>query len=244
MSRKVSVWPARMDVLQSLSGLLLVLFVWAHMFFESSILLGMDAMYWVTLMFEGEPFFGKRYPLLVSAVGVAVFLLVVVHAVLALRKFPGSYRQYAQFHRHMAAMRHPDTTLWYVQVVTGFSLFFLVSAHLYMVIAQPDNIGPYASSDRIWTGNFWILYALLLVTVHFHAAIGMYRLAMKWAPLPGGNAKVVRARLKVAMWCIVVFFLCLGTASLVTYMKIGYEHADRAGERYVPAAALPPSEDD
>ena len=26
-----------------------------------------------------------------------------------------------------------------------------------------------------------------------------------------------------------------GTASLWTYMKIGYDHRDRAGERYVPA---------
>jgi len=232
-----------MDVLQSLSGLLLVLFVWAHMFFESSILLGQDAMYWVARMFEGEPLFGRPYPLLVSAVGVTVFLLVAVHAVLALRKFPGNQRQYARFHRHMRGMRHPDTTLWYAQVVTGFCLFFLVPAHLYMVIAQPGNIGPYESSDRIWTGNFWILYALLLVTVHCHAGIGMYRLAMKWGPLTSANTRVVRARLKAAMWGIVAFFLCLGTASLLTYMKIGREHADRAGEPYVPAPAAPTGED-
>jgi fumarate reductase subunit C len=242
MPRIKSVWPARMDVLQSLSGLLLVLFVWAHMFFESSILLGKDAMYRVTRMFEGEPFFGERYPLLVSAAGLAVFMLVFVHAVLALRKFPGNHRQYAQFHRHMAGMRHPDTTLWYVQVVTGFCLFFLVSAHLYVVIAQPGNIGPYASSDRVWTGNFWILYALLLVAVHVHAAIGMYRLAMKWGPLTSANTSVVRVRLKIAMWCVMAFFLCLGTASLLTYMQIGREHADRAGERYVPAAVSPQRE--
>jgi len=242
MSRKLSTWPARTDMLQSLSGLLLVLFVWAHMFFESSILLGMDAMYWVTKMFEGEPLFGKPYPLLVSAVGVVVFLLVAGHALLALRKFPGNQRQYTQFRRHMGAVRHPDTTLWYVQVVTGFCLFFLVSAHLYMVIAQPENIGPYASSDRIWSGNFWILYALLLVAVHLHAGIGMYRLAMKWAPLSSANARLVRTRLKIAMWCIVVFFLCLGTASLLTYMKIGYEHADHVGEPYIPGAPLPQRE--
>lgn len=242
MLRKKSAWPARVDVLQSLSGLLLVLFVWMHMFFESSILLGMDAMYWVTKMFEGEPLFGKPYPLLVSAVGIVVFLLVLLHAVLALRKFPSSARQYRQFNRHMSAMHHPDTTLWMVQVVTGFCLFFLVSTHLYIVIAQPANIGPYASSDRIWTGNFWILYALLLVTVHLHAAIGIYRLAMKWGPLTSENSAVVRARLTIAMWCCVAFFLCLGTASLVTYMRIGYEHADQAGQPYIPGGERLPGE--
>ena len=237
MSKTVSVWPARMDVLQSLSGLLLVLFVWAHMFFESSILLGKDAMFHVTRLFEGEPLFGRPYPLLVSTVGVVIFLLIAVHAVLALRKFPASHRQYRQFHRHMGGLRHPDTTAWYVQVVTGYCLFFLVSAHLYMVIAQPGNIGPYASADRIWSGRFWVLYALLLVAVHIHAGIGIYRLALKWGPLPTTDTKRVRARLKIILWCIVVFFLCLGTASLVTYSMIGYQHRDHVGERYLPAGA-------
>lgn len=240
--KRLFISPARMDVLQSLTGLLLVLFVWAHMFFESSILLGKEAMYWVSKMFEGEPLFGRPYPLLVSAVGIAVFILVVVHAAVALRKFPGNHRQYAKFHSHMVALRHPDTTLWYVQVITGFCLFFLVSVHLYIVIAQPGNIGPYASSDRVWSGNFWILYALLLVAVHLHAGIGMYRLAMKWGALSTASARVVRTRLKIAMWCIVVFFLCLGTASLLTYMQIGIEHADRVGEPYVPQAATPARE--
>ena len=51
--------PAWLDLLQGLSGLLLVVFMWAHMFFVSSILLGMDTMYTVTRMFEGEFLFGK-----------------------------------------------------------------------------------------------------------------------------------------------------------------------------------------
>tara|TARA_R110002073_G_scaffold105326_1_gene238405 strand:- start:210 stop:935 length:726 start_codon:yes stop_codon:yes gene_type:complete len=236
MPKALSSWPARIDVLQSLSGLLLVLFIWFHMFFESSILLGEDAMYQVSRMFEGEPLFGKPYPLIVSGVGIAVFLLVAVHAILALRKFPGSSRQYRQFHQHMGAIRHPDTTLWYAQVVTGFCLFFLIPAHLYTVITQPENIGPYASSDRVWSERFWIVYALLLLTVHVHAAIGIYRLVMKWYAPAGQNAKRTRARLKIAMWCILIFFVVLGSASLLTYMRIGYLHADSAGERYVPAA--------
>ncbi|MCB1846439.1 MAG: fumarate reductase cytochrome b subunit [Halieaceae bacterium] len=224
--------PALSDLLQSLTGLLLVLFVWGHMFFESSILLGKDAMLWVTRMFEGEHIFGQPYPLLVSAVAAAIFALIALHAILALRKFPASAAQYRRFHQHMESMHHADTTLWYVQVVTGFSLFFLASAHVFLVFIQPDNIGPYASSDRIWSGRFWLLYAPLLVCVHLHAGIGIYRLVMKWAPIPAAQTQQVRRRLKIAMWGIIVFFIALGSASLVTYMKIGYDHADRVGERY------------
>ena len=235
MNHKLNRWPARMDVLQSGSGLLLVLFIWGHMFFESSILLGKDAMYWVTRMFEGEHLFGKPYPILVSAVVAIIFLLMALHALLAMRKFPANYRQYHRMNTHVAGMRHLDTTLWYVQVITGFLLFFLASAHLLVVLVQPDNIGPYASADRVWSGRFWILYAFLLLVVHVHAGIGVYRLAMKWGPFSPATAGLWRGRIKLALYCIVAFYLCLGTASLVTYMKIGADHAHFAGERYVPS---------
>ena len=93
-------WPARLDCMQSVSGLLLALFMWGHMFFVSSILLGKDAMWTVTKLFEGYFFFGR------SCTGWSrwwwrcVFALVVLHAVLALRKFPISYRQWRAFREH------------------------------------------------------------------------------------------------------------------------------------------------
>lgn len=46
-------WPARLDLLQSASGLFLGLFMWLHMLFVSSILLGNDAMWAVARFFEG-----------------------------------------------------------------------------------------------------------------------------------------------------------------------------------------------
>jgi fumarate reductase subunit C len=203
------------------------------MFFESSILLGKDAMLWVTRMFEGAHLFGRPYPILVSLAAGAVLALVAVHALLALRRFPADYRQHRALKRHMRDLKHTDTNLWYIQVVSGFILFFLVGAHLLVALLQPDNIGPYASADRIWSGRFWILYALLLPVVHAHAAIGIYRLAIKWGPFPAERLGLWRGRLKLALCCIFAFFMCLGTASLVTYMVIGAGHADRAGERYL-----------
>lgn len=232
-------WPARLDALQSISGLLLLLFIWGHMFFESSILLGKDAMYAVTRLFEGEPILGQPYPQLVSVAVALITLLIAAHALLALRKFPANYRQYSTFHHHMGGLRHPDTTLWYVQVVTGFAIFFLAPVHLYVLFVQPGQIGPYASADRVWSDGFWLLYILLLLSVHLHAGVGFYRLMMKWGWFGAGATAAYRRRTKLAMWCLIGFYLCLGSASLVTYMKIGSEHADRAGERYIPTHARP-----
>lgn len=229
-------WPARIDAAQSLSGLLLALFVWAHMFFESSILLGKDAMYAVTRMFEGVHLFGEPRPALVSVAALAIFALIALHALLAMRRFPARYREHRRFAAHMQGMAHADTSLWYLQAATGFALFFLASAHLVQVMLAPGDIGPYASSDRVWSQHFWLLYAPLLIVVHLHAGIGVYRLVMKWHP-PAQAGAAARARLRKVFWAIIVFFLLLGSLSLAAYMRIGYEHADRVGERYHPDTA-------
>jgi len=235
VGRRHSAWPARMDVLQSATGLLLALFMWLHMLFVSSILLGNDAMWSVARFFEGYFLFGRRLSWLVSLVVAAVIALFVTHAALALRKFPASYASHRAFRMHMAQMRHEDTTLWYWQVVTGFALFFLASLHLATMLTRPDRIGPYESADRVWSDRMWPVYLGLLFVVELHAGVGLYRLALKWGWGVGADARAGRRRLRILKWSMTVFFVALGLATLAAYVRIGIAHADRYGERYVPA---------
>ena len=236
---RASRWPARLDWAQSATGLVLALFMWGHMFFVSSILLGKDAMWSVTKFFEGYFFFGRSLPWLVSIVVAGIIALVVVHALLALRKFPGNYAQYRAFRDHAVQMRHEDTTLWWWQVLTGFALFFLVTVHLYVMLTRPHTIGPYGSADRVWSDTFWPLYLVLLFAVELHGGIGLYRLAMKWDWFAGPDPAATRRCLKTLKWALTVFFLVLGLATLAAYIKIGIEHAPRAGEVYTPAWLQP-----
>jgi fumarate reductase subunit C len=228
-------WPARMDLLQSASGLFLGL-MWGHMFFVATILISNDAMWAVTKMFEGYFIFGRSYPIIVSAVVAAVIAAFVLHAFLAMRKFPSNYSQYRAFIGHRRMFRHRDTTLWWVQVVTGFMLFFLGSAHLYQMLMNPGEIGPYASAERVYHA-WWPLYLLLLFAVELHGGIGLYRLAIKWGWLEGSNPAASRRRLSFAKWALTVFFLVLGLLTLAAYYKIGAENRDDPGIRFTPAAA-------
>lgn len=230
-----SLVPARLDFLQSASGLFVALFMWGHMFFVSSILISNDAMWKITKFFEGYFFFGKSYPVIVSFVVAGVIALIVLHAFLAMRKFPINYRQFTQFREHMKMMRHEDTTLWFWQAFTGFALFFLFAPHVFIMLSHPELIGPYESSDRVWTGHYWPLYILLLLAVEFHGGIGLYRLTMKWGWFSGRNPDVTRRRLKTLKWALTVFFLALGFATLAAYIKIGIQHAPNYGQPYVPA---------
>jgi fumarate reductase subunit C len=227
-------WPARLDLVQSGTGLVLALFMWGHMFFVSTILIGKDAMWTITKFFEGYFFFGKSYPVIVAFVVAGVAGLIVVHAFLAVRKFPISYRQFTTYRGHMRMMRHEDTTLWAWQAFTGFALFFLAAPHLYIMLTHPGLIGPFESSDRVWTGHYWPLYILLLLAVELHGGIGLYRLAVKWGWFGGTDPNATRRNLKRLKWALTVFFLVLGFTTLAAYIKIGIEHAPRHGEPYVP----------
>ncbi len=223
--------PAWLDLLQGVSGGVLVLFMWVHMFLVSSILLGKDAMYNVTRMLEGEFLFGRPYPALVSAVAITVLLIFLVHALVAIWKLPGSYRQYRLFWRHSRGLRHADTSLWLVQVVTGLVLMFTATIHLYEMIMHPSMIGPHASSARVYGGT-WLLDLVLMFAVELHAGVGIYRLIIKW-DLFGLTRR--RVALRRVVTGIVLFYLVLGTATFSAYLKIGAEPAVQAGERYIPS---------
>jgi fumarate reductase subunit C len=233
--RRRSRWPAKLDFAQSLTGLVLVLFVWCHMLLDASILISKDAMYRVTRFMEGAYLLGADYPFLITIAAGLILAILIVHAVLAMRKIPVRYAEYRAFKSHMASFRHEDTMLWWLQVWTGFSLFFLGSVHLIGVMTHPADIGPYASSDRIIGEWMWTVYALLLISVHLHAGIGIYRLAVKWGFKLGRDADASRRRLQLIRWVIIGFFLVLGFASLGAYMAIGIAHRGHANEHYVPS---------
>lgn len=228
--------PAKLDYIQSATGLTLALFMWAHMVLVSSILLGEEVMYKVTKLLEGEPLFGDSYPILVTLAAMIIFLIFVVHAVVAIRKFPGSFKEYRLYRAHMKRMKHGDTNLWMYQVVTGFVMFFLGSVHLFIIMSHPADIGPYASSDRVVSEWMGAVYILLLLAVEFHGTIGLYRLAIKWGWFEGSDAKRSRKKLKTYKWSLTLFFLALGLLSLAAYIKIGLAQIENnnVGNKYIP----------
>jgi len=232
-------WPARMDFAQSGTGLVLGLFLWGHLCFVSSILLGKDAMWSITRFFEGYFFFGKAYPWVVSVIVAVIWIFFMTHALLAVRKFPANYRQYRDFVGHRKLLHHTDTSLWWVQVLTGFLLFFLVPPHLYQMLVHPGAIGPYGSAERIHGGGWAPIYLVLMVSVGLHGVIGLYRLVVKWGWIEGADAGRTRRRLALVMWALIAIYFGIGLLTDSTYIRIGKEPRERPGEEYVPAWAQP-----
>lgn len=230
--KKKSRTPARLDYLQSATGLFLAIFIIFHLLFDSTILVSKELMHSITKAFELSFIFKGGSSVPVFIIIAIVFVIFIGHAFLAIRKFPNSYREYKRLKTQSKLINHGDSKLWIVQASTGFALFFLGSIHLYTMLSNSGNIGPYASSDRVYSDWMWILYLLLLIVVVFHACIGLYRLTMKWGWFDQGDGRKSRAKLKKIMIALISVLLTLGILALGTYLKIGYEHRTHYGEKY------------
>ncbi|GCF91431.1 fumarate reductase cytochrome b subunit [Shewanella sp. M-Br] len=210
-------WSAWLDLSQSLSGVILAVFLWTHLVLVSSILLGADAMSWVarTMELSFLSADGHGYPWVVTCIAIGIAILALVHVLVALQKLPMSLRQQRALRQQMQVINHSDTRLWRWQAITGVVILLLLPVHLWLIGSAPETIGPQGSAVRIWNQGVWMVYLPLLLTVELHAAIGIYRVALKWGAARDLNN---RSRLRKIKTIVSVLFVTVGVASLLAFL--------------------------
>ncbi|MCL1094209.1 fumarate reductase cytochrome b subunit [Shewanella kaireitica] len=211
---KLSGW---LDISQSVSGVVLAIFLWTHLILVSSILLGAEAMTWVakTMELSFLTADGHGYPWVVTIIAMVIAVIALIHVLVAAHKMPLNLRQQRALKQQLNVVSHGDTRLWVWQAATGVVIFLLLPVHLWLIGAAPETIGPYGSADRIWQQGVWLLYLPLLLCVELHAAIGMYRVAVKWGAARDLNS---RSRMKKIKSIISVIFILVGIASLLAFL--------------------------
>ncbi len=173
-----------LDWLQMLTGLCLVLFLFAHMMFVGSIIFGARALDFVAAFFE------KTY--LAQVGGPLLFLLFLLHAFLAARKMPFRTKEQRLILRHAKMMHHRDTWFWVIQAVTGAFLLVVASIHMWSVLSDLPITA--AKSAQLLHHGLWIVFYLLLIFIAaLHGCIGLYRIGVKWGFVTRATrAKVIR----------------------------------------------------
>ncbi|SMD06560.1 fumarate reductase subunit C, partial [Desulfocicer vacuolatum DSM 3385] len=98
--------PARLDLAQSGTGLVLGLFMWVHMMLVGSILLGKGSFNFVAKFMELSFLSGtgEGFPSAVFLAVLVIFTLFIIHALLGVRKFPISWKQHAIIRQQMGMM--------------------------------------------------------------------------------------------------------------------------------------------
>lgn len=191
------------EVVQTVSGLLLVGFLWTHMLFVASILLGVEA-------FNKLAHFMEEFRLLDVAV-VFVILTVAAHVGAVLRRIPGRWKEQKIVWKHAKIIKHNDTWSWLFQAVTGSAMLLLIIIHVFVVVYA--GIDAKMSADRV---NSWMLwfYIVLLLCAEYHASVGLYRTLVKWG-------FVQRHSLKRVLSVITVCTVGLGLVSLWIFLTLG-----------------------
>ena len=204
------------------SGVALALFMWGHMMLVGSILTGergFDAL-------AG----GLEDVYIAQPTLLAISALFLIHAALASRKIPAQIRERRRLRAVAEPLRaqsarspgHVESNLWIWQVWTGMVLLVLGSFHLVLVGLDvfTDTFGVRTGIEAVSTRarvseGLWIVYALLLLCVEFHASTGLYRFAVKW----GIGSRLGRKTLRRIEYTLLYGFLGLGALTLAVLAK-------------------------
>lgn len=224
------------DVAQSVTGVILGLFLFCHMAFTSSVQISKDLFANLINTSGGMFIAGEEMMWLHVAFVGFITLCVVIHAFCALRRFPTSYHQLRDIQAHYKMLRHEDTTLWIVQFITAFLLFIFVFPHLVSMLTNPHGFDVNLIGVHTYhTGMLWT-FAFLVVT-ELHGMIGLYRLAVKWDIFTKNPETDIidqrnsdRSGLRKTMLFIALLMIICGTLTAWKNYSIGAEQVENGQE--------------
>jgi len=192
-----------LDLAELVSGLLLVGFLWTHMFFVGTIIINPH-------LFNALAAWLDRYYL--SYIGIPFIIVVFFsHLVIAGRRIPTRFLEQKMMWRHAALLGERDTWTWVFQTITGMGILVLASIHMWVVI-ENWPIRDYISALRVQ--HFLWLYLILLFLGEYHAGTGLYRQFVKWGWLK-------RQKLIHVIDAITIFIILMGLVALWVFLHMG-----------------------
>ena len=191
------------EMIQTISGLLLVIFLWTHMIFVGSILMGAG-------VFDTLADFMEKYYLLDVTV-VFLVLVITAHVGTVIRRIPGRWQEQKVIYKLAKTMKHGDTMSWLFQAITGSAMLVMIAIHMFVVVYA--GITTDLSAARVDSWMLWF-YIVFLVFAEYHASVGLYRALAKWG-------FIRRAPMKKVLTVVTIITIGLGLASLIVFMRLG-----------------------
>ncbi len=198
---------AYLDWLQMLTGACLILFMWSHMILVSSVIISpklMNAIAW---------FFEATY--MAQLGGPAIFLIFLVHFILAARKMPFTAADQKTIWSHARLLKHRDTWLWLVQAGTAMIILIMGGIHMWVVLNDLP-ITAAKSAARVASHGWTIFYLILLPVVELHVSVGFYRIGVKW----GLISTATRPKAKRAELILFAAFMVVGLLTIIRFVTL------------------------
>ncbi len=195
--------PGRMDFVQAITGALLAVFTLVHLLFVSTVLITpglMDSLGWLL---------EELY--LAQIGGPLILLIMVIHFIIAARKMPFHVGSLPTYFKHAKSMRHCDTWLWLVQVITAIMLLVMVTSHIIVVMySLPITAESSAMREQ---GGWTPFYIVLLICVGLHLGIGLFRIGVKYGYITDST----RALWTKRTWYLILAYVGLGLLTMIRF---------------------------
>jgi fumarate reductase subunit C len=198
---------AYLDWLQMLTGAGLVLFMWSHMVLVASVNIGPEVMNTIARFFEDT--------YMAQVGGPVIGITFLFHFLLAARKIPFRTDEFLTFWRHSRMLRHTDTWLWIVQVITAMIILIMGSIHMWTVLTNLP-ITAAKSAARVQDGFWLVFYLVLLPMTELHVGIGFYRIGVKWGIVRKNGRKIFKAFENI----LTAFFILIGLITIIRFMSL------------------------
>ena len=203
VSGKTSAW---LDLLQMLTGVGLVLFMLLHMTLVSSRVINDTWMDFIAA------FLDQRGLAQIGSIFIAFLFL--FHFILAARKMPFLLQEQKIIWQQSIMLSHVDTWLWVAQVASGFVILLLGSAHIWAVMTELP-ITAAKSAARMHNYTWFIFYIFFLLTILIHAAIGLYRIGVKWGFVQRCNRYQAKKTIFLAASLVGIVMLLMDVLSFI-----------------------------
>lgn len=196
------------ETIQMVSGVLLVLFLWVHMLFVGTVILGKGTFGALASFMDtwGVPNSAASHAL--SPLNITIVFLILIfgmHVTAVMRRMPRQFREQKVVWQHAKIIHHYDTWSWVFQSITGSAILIMAAIHISVVAGF--GISVVLSSGRVALVGFLIFYSVLLLLSEYHASVGLYRVFVKWG-------FVAHHKMRTVLEVISVLFIIIGAVSL------------------------------
>jgi len=193
----------RVDLAQAFTGVVLAIFTLMHAIFVGTVIISpsiMNAFGWFLEL------------IYLAQIGAPIILIIMIaHFLLAARKMPVRLGELSVFYNHAKRMRHSETWLWLVQVITAIIILVMVSIHVYTMWM---NLPITAESSALREQNGWTpFYIIMMICVGLHLGIGLFRVGVKYGFICAENRSLWVKR----TWILIGTYIALGFATIIRF---------------------------
>ena len=196
------------DVGEMISGILLIIFIFFHLFLVFTVVFGVNGE-----VFDKVAKFLEDYYLFQIALA-AIALLILAHAILVVSRIPVRLQDQWTVFQTGSRMGHLDTLLWFLQVGSGFLIFAFAFAHLWHIFTNMP-IEAAKSAEGAQKGYLWF-YVPFLLLLAIHVSAGFYRICVKWNWIPR------KAAIPIS-WLIFAGYIIVAIYNMTVFMRIPVE---------------------